>query len=857
MRSNAGSARRYSRPALFFLAAALLGAAAPAPALAQRQPVLKQIKVPHSYYYREMYLPQATSGPSAADWSPDGRDIVYSMQGSLWRQTVGAPIAQQITAGPGYDFQPDWSPDGRFIAYASYRDDAVELWLLNLATGESAPLTRNGAANLEPRFSPDGGRLAFVSTLYRQRFHIFVLRLDGKGRDPERLTPDHKSDLPRYYYAAHDHYLSPSWSPDGSEILFVSNRGRIWGSGGVWRMRSEPDAHAREIHHEESTWKARPDWSPDGRRVLYASYLGRQWHQIWIMTDEGGDPFPLTYGDFDAVAPRWSPDGRRIAYVSNEAGDTSLWIQEIPGGRRRPVEIRERRYREPMGRLRLRIVDKASGRAVPARVSVEGPDGRYFAPDDAWRHADDAFDRGERRFEYSYFHTTGASELMAPAGRVRVEITRGPEYRVFRREVALEKGEARTLEASLERIADMRARGWWSGDLHVHMNYGGAYRNDPKRLASMARSEDLHLVENLIVNKEQRVPDIGYFTGKPDPASTDDLLILHDQEFHTSFWGHTGLLGLTENILIPDYAAYVNTAAASLHPPNAVVADLARAQGAVLGYVHPFDREPDPYNPDAPLTHEIPVGAALGKVDYYEAVGFNEDPFATQNVWYRLLNCGFRIPAGAGTDAMANYASLRGPVGINRVYVKLGPRLEYRAFLEGLKAGRTLATNGPLLEFSLGGKEAGAEVRLPAGTHSLEARVTLRSFVPLDHLEIVGNGRVVAELPLSGEGATATATRKIAVERSGWYVARAWSSRAAHPVLDFLPFGTTSPVYVTVGDAPVRSPEDAAYFIAWIDRLVHAARVHPGYNTAAEREEILRLLTDARAVYVERSRPLP
>src|SRR3989441_3286990 len=100
-------------------ALALLVAAA-TPAAAQRQPVLKQVDVPHAYYWREMYVPQVTSGPSAATWSPDGRELIYAMQGSLWRQRLGAGVAQQLTAGARHDHPPDLAPDGPFVRYAAY-----------------------------------------------------------------------------------------------------------------------------------------------------------------------------------------------------------------------------------------------------------------------------------------------------------------------------------------------------------------------------------------------------------------------------------------------------------------------------------------------------------------------------------------------------------------------------------------------------------------------------------------------------------------------------------------------------------------------------------------------------------------
>ncbi len=166
---------------------------------------------------------------------------------------------------------------------------------------------------------------------------------------------------------------------------------------------------------------------------MYASYLGQSWHQLWLMPATGGDAFPISYGSFDNVNPRWSPDGSKIAFISNRSGNTSLWVQTIPGGEQTEVVARARKYLKPMGRLALRVVD-SRGKSVAARVFVTGADGLAYGPDNAWMHADDSFDRSERPFEAHYFDTsgvseTGASEITVPAGDVEVDVMRGFENR--------------------------------------------------------------------------------------------------------------------------------------------------------------------------------------------------------------------------------------------------------------------------------------------------------------------------------------------------------------------------------------------------------------------------------------------
>jgi hypothetical protein len=835
------------KPAAFVYRASLCLLAAlalPAPARAAREPVLKQVDLPHSYYWRELYIPQLTTGPSSASFLPDGKTLVYSMGGSLWKQALGSDRAIELThARSAYDYQPDASRDGGNVVFARYDGNGIELWRLDLASGIEQPLTSGGAVNVEPRLSPDGKRLAWVSTRGSGHFNLFVADIEGDQlRNARPLLGERRSKIDRYYYSAFDHAINPSWSVDGNTLYYVGNAEVAWGTGDLWAVDLADPSSPRKILSEETSWSARPELAPDGKRLLYGSYRGRQWQQLWLTTPAGVAPLPLTFGEYDRRNARWSPDGKRIAFIDNRDGNTTLRVMDTVGGATTTLTAGQRTRKLPYGRLLLQIVDE-HGKPTSARVSVTGSDARAHAPADVWMQADDGFDRALQATETHYFHCESPCAIDLPVGQATVAVQRGFQYAPWRQQVEVGTGGDINVTARLRPQRLPAAFGdWVSADLHVHMNYGGHYRNTPANLVRQARAEDLDVVFNTIVNKEERIPDIGYFSTAPDPASTARTTLLQAQEYHTSFWGHLGLLQLDDHYLTPDFSAYRHTALDSAYPHNGVIADLAHAQHGLVGYVHPFDTFPDPEN-DPVLSNALPADAINGKIDYLEVVGFS-DHKATAAVWYRLLNLGVRLSAGAGTDAMANYASLRGPVGMNRVFLDTGGRRDNPSLAAALKGGHGFVSNAPLLGLLVDGKKPGNQIE---SGRSHAYRIALRSPVTIDHLELVNNGKVVKAFELSGDRRSLDDAGDVDLE-DGWVLLRAWNDGADPQVLDLYPYATTNPVWL--GDAKAASaPQDAAYFARWLDRVIEAAAARNDYNDAGERSATLEYLQGARERY--------
>ena len=148
------------------------------------------------------------------------------------------------------------------------------------------------------------------------------------------------------------------------------------------------------------------------------------------------------------------------------------------------------------------------------------------------------------------------------------------------------------------------------------------------------------------------------------------------------------------------------------------------------------------------ITDELPVDVALGKLDYMEIVGFS-DHKSTAAVWYKLLNLGFKFRPEQERTPTAELCSAYSGNGWPRPSLYLDAGWPATSTLDGrIEQGRTFATNGPLIEFKLGGEMVGSELKFDSYPKAVPFTAKFRSIVPVDHLELVCNGKVAQELTL-------------------------------------------------------------------------------------------------------------
>jgi TolB protein len=796
-----------------------------------------------SGYMYSYYVPPTAGTPWRPCWSPDGTQIAFSMSGSIWRIKMGETVAHELAANATYDSAPAWSPDGRWITYTAEDSQGVNLMLLNVTTGESSRLTTGDRLNLDPVWSPDGKRIAFVRNEPQGQFHVYYMPFEnGRAGSMVRITNENDFGRARLYFSPKDDHIQPTWSPDGKEMILVSNRNIPLGSGALWRMPVEPDGmrKATMILREETLYRTRPRWSHDGKRIFYASHRGSQYNNLYVLPASGGEPYQLTFGNWDHFDPALSPDGERIAYISNQHGYSELRVLGTYGGEDTGVKIDRRVYRRPMGKLEVELRD-ATG-PVAARVYLLASDGKTYVPEHAYQRMSTKSSFGD------YFHARDRFVVDVPPGKVRIEAVRGVEFQPAVQEIEIRPDASARVRLEPKRIADPNAAGWYSGSDHVHMNYGGNLHNTPENLMMLAEAEWLNVIGEKVANKDHRIFDHQHFTGSPHRLSTKTQLLSFGEEYRPPFYGHINFINLTKHLISPFTTGYEGSGIESLYPSNTDMFRLARRQGALGGYVHPWSRDPE--SAGYSVARGFPVDLALGSFDYLEVLTKTGHFTYTAPVWHRALNCGFKVTASAGEDSILNL-NATAIIGSSRLYAHVGSQLSWASWVEAIRRGRTFVTNGPLLQFRVNDQIPGGEIRLPA-SGGVTAVAQVDSITPLEKLEIFWNGKPIETIPLSKAAGTQRIEKTIQVKESGWLTLRARGG-PSHPIDDDYVIAETNPVFVYVGDRPIRSKADAEYFIHWIDGITKQAQEHSGWRSEKERQHVLSQFAEARRVFETRA----
>lgn len=783
-------------------------------------------------------FPEVTTGPADPAWSPDGLRLAFSMQGDIWVVPAEGGEAVAVTEGPWYYFQPSWSPDGQRIAFAVDTGGNLDIGVVGVDGTGLVRLTEDEAVDIEPVWSRNGQALFFVSSRTRG-FDIFRLHVaDG--------------DVSPVVTAGGDQ-IQPAVSPDGSRLAYVSPvRGRL-GTGGIWTRRLDvPDAEPTLVHYEESEYRMRPQWTSDGTAFLYGTdEMGS--NDIAIVPATGGNPVVVTSDPMGEFSPAVAPDGGSFAFISNRGGPMTLYTAALGGGPSsswRPVVVRSRRARALSGTLRIRLLD-ADGRPVAARVQLVAADGRSYAPDDG-------FARVIAVSETHYFHADGEADVRLPAGPVRVEALRGFTFQPVSAAVEVAAGETRDVTLQFkQRMGGEAFSTWFSGDTHAHDLHQGRFGLTHRTLFLQSLAEDLN-VSNVLIHMDGtrlmgRWADL---TGEPHPLSTPTHILQFAQEFRGSL-GHIGLLGINRFVL-PLVGGAPNTAFEQPASDLPYI-DGARRQGGIAGFMHPYlnaGRTPAGWSGSL-----IPVDVALGRGDFYDVASLYSDELGSAELYYRLLNCGFRLPATGGTD---NFPDVwrDPPPGTDRTYARVDGPLSVVSWLEAVKAGRTFATTGPLItHFTVDGAEAGGQVRLPGGGRGeLSVEVRVESIAPLDRLEVIVNGQVAATVTAPRETAAAddSSTHRlefggaVAAPDGGWVAVRIVGPPHRH-VADSYAFAHTSPVYVTREGRPAFvSSADAAY-LAEVVEAIKARADRGDWRSASDRSAFMAELDEARRVYLARA----
>jgi len=213
-------------------------------------------------------------------------------------------------------FYPSLSPNGQQVLYSAYlADNNYEVYRIDIDDGSVDKLTNAYGVDNAPEISPDGQALVFMhNSPTKDTYQIVVADRNGGGAN----------NIPKI------NGWDPTWSPDGKQILFASDR-----DGAVQLFTIKTDGSQLHRITNLPAIRGRSDWSPDGQYIV--TYSGEAWHrELYIMNADGSNVHQLTPSGGNSQGPSFSPDGKWVAFTAyfdhyNEDNGCEIYIIRIDG----------------------------------------------------------------------------------------------------------------------------------------------------------------------------------------------------------------------------------------------------------------------------------------------------------------------------------------------------------------------------------------------------------------------------------------------------------------------------------------------------------------------------------------------
>ena len=482
-----------------------------------------------------------------------------------------------------------------------------------------------------------------------------------------------------------------------------------------------------------------------------------------------------------------TPSATLTAKRSGETQATATWGDVEEKGAVETQRARFELIENGKNWVHVTVLDDDTGRPVPCRVHFRSPEGVPYQPHghhnqvnsnlDSW-HIDVGGDLRLGQITYAYID--GTCQGWLPRGDVIVDVARGFEYDPLRTRVRIEPGQ-RELTLRIKRWINMNDRRWFSGDSHVHfLSTNGSHTE--------SQGEDLNVVNLLQSQWGSLFTNVEDFTGEPSVSRVGNNIVYTGQENRQHFLGHMILWGLKQPVMpwCSDGPSEAELGG-SMETTLSHWADEAHAQG---GYV---------ITPHFPGPNGEPAALiATGRIDGIEMIRHAE---FNHREYYRYLNCGYRLPLVGGTDKMSSDV----PVGLYRTYARIqeGEDFTYDSWCKSVARGRTFLSGGPIVHFSVEGRQVGDTVQL-SGPGTVEVEAWAESTLPMHRLEIVQQGRVVASTEDAKGSRRLELKERLKVDGHTWLAARCggpsyYEMVGHHDSWGRGVFAHTSPVYVACG----------------------------------------------------------